>query len=332
MRNRFLFSSLLIFALFSTSSAIHSTYLLNRIEGTVYNSEHRPLENVYVELKNDMNSPAGQTRTNSSGRFTFTGMPGGRYLVKAMPLGTNFMEQTQEVFVTNLRRNTSDVAYIDFYLQYNKRSDESANAQKPEVIFVQDIPPAAKKLFEDGKKDLKNQPDKGFVKIEEALKIFPQYFDALSLLGKEYILRREYEKAYPYLLKAIDVNSRSFITFYRLGYSFYQIKEYPASLKASQAAIVLAPDSADANLLYGTVLRITGNLPEAEKSLLEANSLFKEKDAETHWQLALLYNKLNRNQAAVNELETYLKLKPDAPDKVKIQELIAKLKNSKAGK
>jgi tetratricopeptide (TPR) repeat protein len=158
--------------------------------------------------------------------------------------------------------------------------------------------------------------------------MFPDYFDALNWLGKEYVSRRDYEKGYPYLLRAIDVNQRDASTYYSLSYSFYQLKKYPAALEAARATTVLAPASVDAQLLYGTILRINGNYTEAETALLKANSLAKQVNAEVHWQLSLLYNRLNRNQDTINELETFLKLVPDSPDKNKIRDTIAKLKTS----
>ncbi|MGI9036769.1 MAG: tetratricopeptide repeat protein, partial [Pyrinomonadaceae bacterium] len=85
------------------------------------------------------------------------------------------------------------------------------------------------------------------------------------------------------------------------------------------------------HLLYGTLLRLNGDYQEAEKVLLKAKSLAKKPNPEISWQLALLYNKLKRNKEAANELETYLKIYPDSPDKKKVEDLIAKLKASKDG-
>src|SRR6185369_17318911 len=95
-----------------------------------------------------------------------------------------------------------------------------------------------------------------------------------------------------------------------------------------RATTLLVPTSVDAQLLYGTVLRITGSYTEAETALLKANSLAKKMNAEVHWQLSLLYNRLNRNQETIDELETFLRLVPDSPDKNKIKNMIAKLRTS----
>src|SRR6185503_8000651 len=131
-----------------------------------------------------------------------------------------------------------------------------------------------------------------------------------------------------HLLRAVDSNPRSSSSYYSLAYAFYQMKQYPAALEAARATILLLPTSANAQLLYGTILRITGSFTEAEKTLLQANTLAKKSNAETHWQLALLYNRLNRTQDTIDELETFLKLVPDSPDKKKIRDMIAKLKSS----
>ena len=101
-----------------------------------------------------------------------------------------------------------------------------------------------------------------------------------------------------------------------------------AALEAAKATVFLVPGSMEAHLLYGTLLRLTGSYTEAEAALLKANSLAKKMNSEVHWQLSLLYNRLNRTQDTISELETFLKLEPDSPDKNKIRDMITKLRAS----
>ena len=318
---------LLVFFASPLHASPTSSYLLNRIEGQVYDPNHRPVQNLYVELVNEVDSVIQRTKTNNSGRFSFVGVPPGRLKVRVLTFGTNFMEQTQEIEIVKTRNN-NDVDYIDIYLRYETRRRGPETDLPAGVIFAQDIPPAAREQYLKGVADFAKDQEKGLLEIEEAIKLFPNYFEALNWLGKEYVSRRNYDKAYPYLLRAIDVNQRSAPTYYSLSYAFYQLKQYEAALEAARATTVLAPASVDAQLLYGTVLRITGSYAEAETALLKANSLAKEMNAETHWQLSLLYNRLNRNQDTINELEAFLKLVPDSPDKNKIRDMIAKLRTS----
>ncbi len=298
----------------------------------MYDPNRRPVEDAYVELLDNFNSMISRTKTNSSGRFNFVGMPAGRFIIKVLPVGTNMLEHSQEVEVVNATRASNDTVYVDIYLRYDKRSSGGTNETSREVIFVQEIPSAAKKLYQEGVAEFGKNSVKGLAKLEEALRIFPEYFDALNWLGKTYNSQKNYEKAYPYLIRAIDVNPRNYSTYYSLGYAFYQLKQYPAALEAARATIVLASDSMEGQLLHGTLLRITGTYPDAEKALLKANSIAKKMNGEVHWQLALLYNRLDRNQEAIDQLETILKLTPNSPDKNKIQEMIAKLKTSASNK
>lgn len=327
MKCHFLLLWALVLVISSTAFPLTS-HLVNRIEGQVFSPDRLPVQNAYVELIDEVNSVVAQTKTNSSGRFTFTGMSGGRYVIKVLPFGTEFKEQSQEVYVISPTRGSSDIVYTDFYLIYDKRSGTLLAGTSPEAVFVQEIPPVAKKLYDDGASTLKKNQSEGFVKIEQAIKIFPNYFDALNLLGEKYISLNNYEKAYPYLIRAIEINPRSSINFYRLGFAFYQLKQYPAALEAARGATILVPNSIDAQLLYGTTLRVNEKYEDAEKVLLKANSLANGKNSEVHWQLALIYNRLNRNLEAISELETFLKVAPKSPDKNKILDLIAKLKAS----
>ncbi|MBK7394358.1 MAG: carboxypeptidase regulatory-like domain-containing protein [Chloracidobacterium sp.] len=302
--------------------------MTNTIEGTVYDERRNPVFNAFVELYNDVNVLTSRARTSTQGRFTFRGMSAGNYTIKVRPYGTNLLEDSQDVQVNN-QSSQSDLVIVEFRLRIDKRITNLATGTPGETIYVQDIPQSAKKLYDSGIEKLAKKDNQGLSDLESAIKIFPQYFDALSRLGREYVSRKEYEKGYPFLLTAIDLNQRCDTCYYSLSYAFYQLKQYPAAAKAAMAAAVLDQSSTDIHLLLGTVLRLNGDYALSEKALLKAKSLAKTPNSEIHWQLSLLYNKVKRNQDAANELETYLKLVPNASNKRELQELIAKLRTQK---
>ena len=315
---------------FAHSAGVGMVQAGNRIEGTVFDPQRRGVSNVYVELLSDTDSILQRVMTTGSGRFTFSGMSTGRYVVKVTPYSAGYLEDRQEVNVGYKARGSGDTEYVDFYLKPDKRAARPEDSNTPrEVLFAQDVPQAARKLYQDGTEDLSKKPEKGILKLEEAVKVFPEYFDALYALGKAYNSMKAYDKAYPYLMRAIDVNGRSFGAYYSLGYAFLQLKQYPAASEAARACSVLAPESPDAFLLYGTTLRLLGKISDAEKILVKANTAAKSTNAEIHWQLALVYNRQNRNQEAVSELETYLKLNPNNPERSKIEEMINRLRAGK---
>jgi len=308
----------------------NSNTLINRIEGIVWDPNHSPVADVYVELQNENYSTLQRIRTTSSGRFSFTVSRQGNFNVKVLASGTNYQDATEYVeLVANTIGGvpTSDTAYIDIYLKFDKRKINTGISGITEAVFVQEVPEEARRLYKNGLKDIGNNTDKGFGEIEQALGVFPNYFDALNTLGREYVQRKEYQKSLTYLIKSIDINQRSYSSFYALAYACYKLDHRPEALEAARAATIIQPNSVNAQLLYGTLLRFDGSYEKAEKTLLQAKSLSKDTPvAEIHWQLALLYNKLGRNKEAADELDLYLKIQPEADNKKEIKNLIADLR------
>ena len=331
------FSQVLVFGLlvFPFSPPDRETFgggdpsVANVIEGTVYDPHRRPVPDLWVELQNEFNMSYRRVRTGSSGRYTFSGLSSGRYVIKVYTSGTDFEEQTETVEIINVVQNSSDTVYQDVTLHYRKGMGNAGIAQMTEAVFVQDVPEEARRLYKSGVKDLAGKDyQKGEEALDQAIKIFPDYYDALNALGCNYVDIKEYQKSLPYLIHSIDVNQRSFSSFYSLAYAAYKLHRLPEATEAARGATILQPNSVNSQLLYGTLLRLTGNLDQALITLSRAEKLSKDAPvAEIHWQLALLYNKLNKYKEAADELERYLKIEPDAANKKEIRDLIQTLRS-----
>jgi len=306
-----------------------TTVGLNRIEGRITNESSMPVYNAYVELYNNLGSIAGRQRSSAQGTFSFRGMGPGRYTITIKPFGTNLREDSREIEVNN-QAARSDTVIVDFRLRKDNRFD-SDDIGIVGTVFAQETPPDARRLFNSGVEDFGSKREKAITQFEEAVKLFPTYFDALLALGKAHILGAAYEKGYPFLLRALDVNVKCSDCYFSLGIAFYKLNEISAGVKAAEAAIQLRPQSPAAHLLLGMLYRTNSELNRAERSLLMAKSLSKEENSEIHWQLSLVYNRLNRNSEAARELEAYLRAEPDLPDAEKrdVRNLIAKLKSTK---
>lgn len=303
-----------------------SKILVNVISGQVWDPYNNPVSEINVELINGNYSTIARQRI-SSGRFNFSGVAAGDYKIKVLTIGTDYLEQTQDVQIVNLTQYASDSAYVDFHLKFDPRKVTLGSGGLPEEIFVQDgISDEAQKFYKRGVELLIDKKEKGLIEIEKSLELSPNYYAALNKLGTEYVKRKDYKKAVQYLIKAIDINQRSYSSFYALAYAAYQLNHIPEAIEASRASTIIKPDSINAQWLYGTVLRINGNYEKAEKTLLRAQKLSKKPLPEVHWQLALLYNKTARNKEAIVELELFLKIQPELENKKEIQDLITKLR------
>jgi len=312
--------------LFSVLLLASSTLAVNVIEGTIYDPQRRPVPNLWVELQNEFNITYGRTRTSSAGRYSFTGMRAGRYQVVVYTTGTEFAEATETVEIVNITTTASDAAYQDIRLRYKKEAAKIDNGS--DTVFAQTVPDDARKLCKSGVRSLSEKDlAAGRRDLDAAITIFPTYYDALDALGGSYVETGDFQKSLKYLLAAIDQNQRSFSSTYALAYAAYKLGQIPDAVRVASAAVVLKPSSPTAVLLYGTVLRMSGDNATALKVLTKAEELTKASPIpEVHWQLALLLNHMGRNKEAADHLDKYLQLSPAAPNRAQVETLSAKLR------
>jgi tetratricopeptide (TPR) repeat protein len=299
---------------------------LNRIEGTVWDPQRQPVPDLYVELMDSVDGNLSRTRTSGSGRFTFFGLSTGRFRVKVVTAGTNYLEAVQDVEILGTAlQNSSETQYVEFYLKLDPRKAAAASGGPAEAVFVQEIPDEARKLYKKGASAIKT--DAGIQSVEKAIEVFPTYFDALAAAGKEYVDRGQYVKGARYLIQAIDVNKRSYSSYGSLAYAAYKLNKIPEATKAAIEAVTLEPRAINSRVLLGRLFRIQGNYKTAEDVLVETKKFAPSAPA-VYYELALLFNRQDRNTEAAAELATYLKLAPDGENKKEVEELIAKLKSA----
>lgn len=308
----------------------------NSISGFVFTTGRSSLPEIPVELQNENYQTISRIRTDGAGRYLFTRISQGRYYIKVLPLGTSFEEQTIEVEIVNIARQSagggvtfsaSENVQKDFYLRDKRsiRTGSSINA----VIFAQEIPPDAKRLYEQAVDDFddskkQNEVTDGLVK---AIVIFPTYYLALDKLAQQYIKTSEFKNAAIAAAKATEVNPKGFDSWYTLGYANYKLNSPVEAINALSSAVELNPNSVNALFVLGSSLRLSGKYVDAEEKLLKAKKLASAPIAEIHWQLALLYtNNLKKYPEAVKELELFLKANPKFEEAEKVKELIKKLK------
>jgi tetratricopeptide (TPR) repeat protein len=200
------------------------------------------------------------------------------------------------------------------------------------VIFVQEVPEPARKEYQRGAALIqKDDRTEGIAALKKAIELFPLYFDALELLGTEYVKTQEFELAVPVLTKAVEVNSSAFQSWNSLGVAQYNLKQIDQAVDSMRRAVSLNQKSATANFWMGMLLRQTKKLEQAETYLKQADQLAGAKSADIKWQLALLYNQLQKYAESANELELFLKLQPDSRDREQIEKLIKQLRQKSSG-
>ena len=297
----------------------------NSISGHVSNDQRAPVAEIRVELLNEVDSVIRTVKTDGSGLFVFRKLSDGIFQVRVQTSGTNYISQTKRVDLARPQGFGAAFEEIDFILT---TAGNKSSTTKPGVVFVQEVPEAARKLYQKGTDLLEksNKRQEAFAALKSAIDIFPQYFDALELLGTEQVRDSQYEPAIPLLTKALEVNSRAYASCFALGVAQYNLKQIQPAIESFRRALLLNEKSINANLWLGIALRQTSRPEEAETFLKRADVLADSKLPDAHWQLALLFNQLKRYKEAADELEIFLKVQPDARDAELIKKLIQRLR------
>jgi tetratricopeptide (TPR) repeat protein len=313
------------------SSRNFSAHAQNRISGFVFGLNRQPLADLDVELQDDYYRTVARTRTNSSGRYTFSGMKEGRFTIRVITSGTDYDERQNVVEIINftgedrqgnLRTTGHASEQSDFYLKLRK-GVTAANV----VVFAQEIPPDAKTKYEKAVVELDSgRVPEALSALRASLEIFPAYYDALERLGVEYIKlgRPETFRAATIIFtKAVEVNPRGYKSWYGRAYAQYSLGKFAEAVVDAKTAIELRRNAAEAVFLYGVLMKKTGKYDEAEKQLLKAKDLADGSIPSIHWELATLYgNHLNRYADAAKELKLFIKAQPDSKDAENIRKLI----------
>src|SRR6185436_15428149 len=117
----------------------------NSISGHVSNDQHLPLADLRVELLNEVDSVIRTVKTDGSGLFVFRKLSDGTFQVRIQPSGTNYVSQTKRVELARPHGFGAAFEELDFVLM---SKDNAGRTQRPGVVFVQEVPEAARKQFE----------------------------------------------------------------------------------------------------------------------------------------------------------------------------------------
>src|SRR6185312_12684786 len=116
-------------AVYNSTAEAHSAVVLNRIEGIVWDPYRRPVRDLYVELQNENYFALTRVRTDSTGRFSFIGVSAGRFNIRVITSGTNYLEYNESVDLVSVVRGGSDAAYLEIVLKLDKSKVNSGLAE-----------------------------------------------------------------------------------------------------------------------------------------------------------------------------------------------------------
>jgi tetratricopeptide (TPR) repeat protein len=334
-----MFAALVATAILSIATLLPGGPLIqgrNSIEGRVTTPENKTLDNVRVFLMNDSYGQRGQTYTDGSGRYQFRNLGSGNYYVEVEAPGTGYERQSQRIEVNPYDpsgRGGAEIFRLDFVLKPEKfgkpeGSDARVTPGADRVIFVQEIPPAAREAYEQGAQSLKKADLKlAEVGLTHAIELFPDYYDALELLGTEYVKHAYYDSALPLLTHAVEINKNAWHSYYGLGVSLLELGRRQEGIEALRYSVRLNTKSVNAAMRLGLELgKEEQYSDEAIKLLSSVIQVAGKQVPDAYLVLASLHSKNKHYREAADALEGYLKTSLTAEQRENIKHKIEELR------
>jgi Flp pilus assembly protein TadD len=144
----------------------------------------------------------------------------------------------------------------------------------------------------------------------EALRIKPDFFDALINIGVTLNDQRKSAEAAMYLTRAVEIQPRSSKAHLQLGIALAQNGSSDEALRHFYQAEELAPNDPDVRTNLGLMLARLGKLSEAREQLNEALRL-NSNSPEAHNNLGLVLLMQGEPEKSIPEFSTALRLKPE---------------------
>lgn len=250
---------------------------------------------------------------SDGGRYRFLNLPNGVYYLVVEAEGVELARiraEVQSPYKNDFRQDIS--------LTWAPAPGPSAGSVDAASLYKRK--PAAQRLFE------KADAAAARKSYEEAAALFrrvadsdPADYPAWTELGTMYYAAGkavEAEDAYARALRERPDFLRAAVNLGRLRIA---MKKFGPAVEVLSAAVEKHPASGDANLLLGEAYL---QIRKGSKAVPHLEAAARLGRPEAHLRLATLYNAAGLKDRAAAEYEQYLRQKPDAPERTKMEEYI----------
>jgi tetratricopeptide (TPR) repeat protein len=268
---------------------------------------------------------------DSSGSFTFAALSPGNYTV-IINAGNDYEIAREQVTIDsdlNLSRaglpmNTGSRRYTVMVTLQAK----AANHTKASVVnaALAQVPPEARALYEKALEFSKaGDGPKAIDNLKSAVALFPKFPLALNELGVQYLKIKQPKRAVEALQSAVTLSPDAATPKLNLGIALLETQQYQDAETQLRSALKINP-TPTTHLYLGLTLTRLQNDAEAESELKAAIASGGSQLPIAHYYLGGLYWRQHEFSRAAEELETYLRMTPDAPDAERVRGTIKELR------
>ncbi|HEX5085072.1 MAG TPA: tetratricopeptide repeat protein, partial [Blastocatellia bacterium] len=282
-------------------------------------------EGLAIKVKIESTNSTGlSVVADADGAFTFRNLEPGPYYL-TVDAGEDFEVFKDTINIDREISKTPRILTVPIYLRLKPNGplnsgtvDASlAGAPKPAVELYN----KARELAREGKSETAIQ------QLKDAISLYPKFGLAYNELGVQYLKLGQLEQALDALRSAVKHAPEAFNPRLNYGIALLNKKEFPQAEAELRRALKKNDSSPTAHMYLGMSLISLRKHDEAEKELQRAVTLGGDQMSRAHYYLGGIYWGRREYKRAADELETYLRLNPQAPDAERVQNTIKDLRN-----
>jgi tetratricopeptide (TPR) repeat protein len=272
---------------------------------------------------------------DSSGSFTFSSLSPGNYTVVVIA-GDEYEIGREAVFVdSDLDLSRMGVPSIKTSRRYTvmitlQLKHNAANHAKGSVVnaALADVPENARALYEKGlEAGRAGESLKAIDNLKAAISFYPKFPLALNELGVQYLKINQPHKAVDPLRSAVKLSPEAFTPKLNLGIALLETQQFAEAEPQLRDAVKQSDSASTAHMYLGVVLTKLRNYADAEKELRRSIDLGGAQLGLAHKYLGGIYWGRREYRQAADELETYLRLTPNAQDAERVRGTIKELRS-----
>jgi Flp pilus assembly protein TadD len=298
---------------------------------------------VEVRFEYDGGQPIGFAYASSSGEFTFRG--------QGIQIDQNvYVVVNVEGYKPHRQRLDGLGPYgfggiLTIFLEHENvvRVTKSGAAIVDVKQLRAHVPGKAVDEYEKALKDSsKGNSGSAVERLERAIKLAPDFYEAQNTLGIQYLKLQKYDDAEAALLRAKDLSPKAADPLINLGMLYYQRGEtladtgkpeeaattFQKAMQFLEESVQRSPLSPLANSYLGAALYKTGAYERAETTLNKALEL-DDQQHDARLMLINVYVKQTRYDDALNQIKTYIVKNPRAPQRAALERIQAQIEKAK---
>ncbi len=297
-------------AAFSQNKGIPGSNEPGNISGTVtLHDSNKPAAHVKVEIRTNSGQLIDTYFTESDGRFSSASIPNGQYVITVESEGYKPYRREEELL---------GYPGVRMYIALDAIPGEKPlpAAAGPAVSARElGLPQDAQEALHQGTDALfqKHNPSASLPFFQKVLVMAPDFYEAAYYQGVALMeLGRKKEAEDAFRSSASLSDDKFPDADFALANLLTDQKQFAEAEKLVRAGLAMQPDAWNGQLELARVLLATGRFAEAEQSALAVKKV-KPDFPRTYLLLANIHQQLHRNEAVLEDLNTYLKMFPNGP-------------------